>query len=90
MARKRPAEEDVRETNRRMTPSERQAEDVPSPDRETAETLHMPRPGTGAWLKGRKRAPQGKRHGPRRRGKAQGRGEEVGTRRRRGPPPSLF
>ena len=56
MARKRSAAETVRETNRRMTPSERQAEDVPSPDRVTAETLHMPRPGIGAWLKGKKPA----------------------------------
>lgn len=55
MARKTSRDEEVRETNRRMTPSERQAEDVPSPDRSTAETLHMPRPGTGALIKGEKR-----------------------------------
>lgn len=57
MARKK-SKDDVREANRRMTPSERQAEDVPRPNRENAETLHMPRPGTGVLLKGEKRTRQ--------------------------------
>jgi hypothetical protein len=55
MARKTSHDDEVRETNRRMTPSERQAEDVPGPDRKQAENLHMPRPGTGALLSGEKR-----------------------------------
>ena len=56
MARKKSQAEEIRETNRRMTPSERQSEEVPSPDRDDARTLHMPRPGTGSLLTGKEQA----------------------------------
>jgi hypothetical protein len=50
MPRKRSADEEARETNRRMTPSERQEGAGRRPERASAESLNMPLPATGRML----------------------------------------